>query len=107
MTAAQQLKKQQMDACSHPETLKHVRALRVKPAQAAKTQGIVPPELKRQLMDAVSCAETVAQVGVLKLTGGVVLYLARIREMDRGAIQQKKAAQKQMRRDDFGRQRYG
>ena len=41
------------------------------------------------MMSAISNAETVAQVGLVKLTGGVALYAARIREMDRGAMQQK------------------
>ncbi len=42
-------------------------------------------EVKRLAMDAVSNVETVAQVGWVKLTGGVAVYSARIREMDREA----------------------
>ena len=38
-------------------------------------------------MDAISNVETVAQVGLVKLTGGVALYAARIRQMDQGLRQ--------------------
>ena len=43
----------------------------------------IPNESKRQAMDAISSAETIAQIGAVKLTGGIALYAARIREMDR------------------------
>ena len=47
-------------------------------------------EIKRQAMSAVAGVQPVAQIGMLKLTGGIALYLARIREMDRGAMMQRK-----------------
>ena len=40
-------------------------------------------EIKKQAMSAFTCAETVAQVGMIKLTGGIALYAAHIRQMDR------------------------
>ena len=36
-------------------------------------------------MNAISHVETVAQIGLVKLTGGIALYAARIREADREA----------------------
>lgn len=44
------------------------------------------------MMDAVSNVQTVAQVGMVKLTGGISLYLARIRQMDQGAMRKKEQA---------------
>lgn len=40
-------------------------------------------------MDAIKNVETVAQVGAVKLTGGVALYAAHIRQMDRENMRQK------------------
>jgi len=40
-------------------------------------------------MDAIRNVETVAQVGMVKLTGGVALYAAHIRQMDRENMRQK------------------
>ena len=42
-------------------------------------------QIKRQAMNAISHVETVAQIGLVKLTGGIALYAARIREADREA----------------------
>jgi hypothetical protein len=57
-------------------------------------------EVKRQAMNAISNVETVAQIGLIKMTGGIALYAARIREMDRQAP----ARQRQIRRDAIGRE---
>jgi hypothetical protein len=40
---------------------------------------------KRQAMNAICHAETASQIGMVKLTGGIALYMARIREADRQA----------------------
>ena len=40
-------------------------------------------------MSAIKNVETVAQVGMVKLTGGVALYAAHIRQMDRENMKQK------------------
>lgn len=40
-------------------------------------------------MDAIRNVETVAQVGAVKLTGGIALYAAHIRQMDRENLRQK------------------
>jgi uncharacterized membrane protein YidH (DUF202 family) len=56
-------------------------------------------EIKTQAMNAFTCAETVAHVGMIKLTGGIALYAARIRQMDRQA-----ARPRQVRRDAVGRE---
>ena len=42
-------------------------------------------EIKNQAVDAFTCAETVAQVGMIKLTGGVALFAAHIKQMDHQA----------------------
>ncbi len=57
-------------------------------------------EIKSQVVDAFTCAETVAQVGMIKLTGGVALYAAHIRQMDRQAP----PPQRQVRHDAVGRE---
>lgn len=57
-------------------------------------------ELKRQAMSAITNAQTVAQIGMVKLTGGIALYVARIREADRMA----KTAPRQVSRDAMGRE---
>ena len=51
-------------------------------------------------MNAISHVETVAQIGMVKLTGGVALYAAHIRQMDRQAPPR----QRQVRRDAVGRE---
>jgi len=56
--------------------------------------------IKRQAMNAISHVETVAQIGMVKLTGGIALYAARIREMDR----QTPPPRRQVRRDAIGRE---
>lgn len=50
-------------------------------------------------MNAFTCAETVAQVGMIKLTGGIALYAAHIRQMDRQS-----PPPRQVRRDAIGRE---
>ncbi len=45
------------------------------------------------MMSAISNVETVAQVGLVKLTGGVALYAAHIRQMDRDNMRQKQQVQ--------------
>jgi hypothetical protein len=57
-------------------------------------------ELKRQAMNTIKHTETVAQVGAVKMTGGIALYLARIREADRQAG----TAPRPGRKHAFGRQ---
>ncbi|MBI3419877.1 MAG: hypothetical protein HY053_07085 [Proteobacteria bacterium] len=57
-------------------------------------------EVKRQAMNAITNVETVARVGMVKLTGGVSLYVARIREADRQAG----TAPRKVRRDAMGRE---
>lgn len=82
-----------MDAIAHQETQTHLRLFCGTSAQKTKAVPSAAPSspvgftqnVKRLAMDAVSNVETVAQVGWLKLTGGVAVYSARIREMDREA----------------------
>jgi hypothetical protein len=57
-------------------------------------------EIKKQAVNAFTCAETVAHVGMIKLTGGIALYAARIHEMDRQAP----PPPRQVRRDAVGRE---
>ena len=57
-------------------------------------------EIKKQAVNAFTCAETVAHVGMIKLTGGIALYAARIHEMDRQAPPRPR----QVRRDAIGRE---
>lgn len=94
-------KRQAMDACSHKETLAHIRVLKGSNAPAAKSTGLLPAGMKQQMMSAVASVETVAHVGMVKLTGGVALYAAHIRQMDKAnrPVQQRQ----QSRRDEFGR----
>lgn len=55
------------------------------PVAAPSSPKTFAKEVKRLAMDAVSNVETVSQVGWVKLTGGVAVYSARIREVDREA----------------------
>ena len=57
-------------------------------------------EIKKQAVNAFTCAETVAHVGMIKLTGGIALYAAHIRQMDR----QSPPPSRQVRRDAVGRE---
>ena len=104
MEAPEHLKRKQMDACAHKETLAQVRTLRGNRPPVPPSRGPLAAGVKRQLMDAVSSVETVAQIGVVKLTGGIALYAARIREMDRGNGRQRTPPPRQSRRDNFGRE---
>lgn len=75
-----------MDAIAHRETQTHLRAFRGKGAVASVAVSAPSPPLqraKRIAMDAISNVETVAQVGAIKLAGGIAVYVARIREVDR------------------------
>ena len=75
-----------MDAVSHRDTQAHLRAFRSKEAVApvAVAAPISPvKQVKRVAMDAITNVETVAQVGAGKLAGGIGVYVARIREVDR------------------------
>jgi hypothetical protein len=56
--------------------------------------------IKREAMNAITNVQTVAQIGMVKMTGGIALYAARIREMDRQAPPR----QRQIRRDAIGRE---
>jgi len=88
MAASEQARRRAMDAVSHPETAKQRRLFRGRETAAAPAptpRGSVLADVKRRAMDAVANVETVAQVGVVKLTGGIALYAARIREADREA----------------------
>jgi hypothetical protein len=60
----------------------------------------VNDEVKRQAMNAITNVETAARVGMVKLTGVVGLYVARIREADREAG----TAPRKVRRDVMGRE---
>ncbi len=51
-------------------------------------------------MSAITNAHTVAQIGMIKMTGGIALYAAHIRQMD----QQRLAPQPQIKRDAMGRE---
>lgn len=88
-------KRRAMDAVSHKETAAQVAAFQkgcaapVTPA-AAKTSAL--GVAKQQAMSAIASVETVAQIGLVKLTGGVALYAAHIRQMDRENRPQKQRA---------------
>lgn len=55
-----------------------VRKLRSKTATMK-----IPNDAKRHAIDAISNTETLSQIAAVKMTGGVALYAARIRQMDR------------------------
>jgi len=57
-------------------------------------------ELKRQAMSAIAGVQSVAKIGMVKLTGGVALYTAHIRQVDR----QNGTAPRQPKRDAMGRE---
>jgi hypothetical protein len=57
-------------------------------------------EIKNQAVDAFTSATTVAQVGMIKLTGGIAMYAAHIRQMD----QQRPPPQRKIVRDAIGRE---
>ena len=93
MAIPEHVKRRKMDAVSHPETQTQMRLLRgnglpnagITPANPAllESRGLIPQEVKRMAMSAISSVETVAQVGWIKMTGGIAVYAARIREADR------------------------
>jgi hypothetical protein len=75
-----------MDAVSHPETQAHLRNLRGHHAAKVRAVAVTPvQQVKQMAMHAIANVETVAQVGLIRLTGGIALYAARIREADRDA----------------------
>jgi hypothetical protein len=57
-------------------------------------------EIKRQAMSAITNVQTVAHIGMVKMTGGIALYAAHIRQMDKQAPQRPR----QVRRDAIGRE---
>lgn len=84
--ATPEQKRRAMDAVAHRETQTHLRSFRGKGAVASVAVSAPSPPLqraKRIVMDAISNVETVSQVGAIKLAGGVAVYVARIREVDR------------------------
>ena len=85
--ATPEQKRRSMDAASHRETRAHVRAFRGNDAPKAQIlpmkSATIPKEAKRMAMNAITNVETVAQIGAVKLTGGIALYVAKIREADR------------------------
>lgn len=84
--ATPEQKRRAMDSVAHRETRAHLRAFRGKASVAPVAVASPVPPLKlakRVVMDAVSNVQTVAQVGAVKLAGGVAVYVARIREVDR------------------------
>ena len=93
--ATPEQKRRSMDAISHRETRAQVRAFRGSDAPKAQilqmnpvraeSRSVIPQNVKRMAMNAISSVETVAQVGVVRATGGIALYVARIREADREA----------------------
>lgn len=87
-----------MDAVSHKETATQRKLFKGGKQNAALGSSVAAPrpaparnplfgEVRRQAMDAIKNVETVAQVGAIKLTGGIALYAAHIRQMDREARQ--------------------
>lgn len=79
-------KRKAMNAITHRETAEHMRLLNAKAQLRGYKHAIgqaLPAGLKKQMMSAVAGVETVAQVGVIKATGGVAIYAAHIRQMDR------------------------
>jgi len=88
MAIPQDVKKRSMDAISHPETQAHMRLFRGNAAlnpPAPKVRGLIPQNVKRMAMNAITNVETVAQVGVLRLAGGIGVYVAHIRQVDQQA----------------------
>lgn len=78
-----------MNAIKHVETQAHMRQLTgatVSKAPALPTPAPSPSQLvtaKQTAMSAIANVQVLAQIGLLKLTGGIVAYAGRIREMDR------------------------
>jgi hypothetical protein len=96
-------KRRAMDAVSHRETTAQKMAFQngcASPptAAAAKSSAPMLGVAKQQAMSAIASVETIAQIGLVKLTGGVALYAAHIRQMDRQAPRQQR-----VRRDAIGR----
>ena len=98
MAITDDIKRQRLDAVSHGETTAQIRSFLGSGAGASSKAlvtrsqhaGLASPgpllaDAKRRAMSAISHVETVAQVGMMKLTGGIALYVARIREADRDA----------------------
>lgn len=95
------IKKKAMDAISCPETAAQLSAFqKIQPAVAAKSGGMAMA--KSQSMSAVSSPEILVQLASVKMTGGIALYAAKIREEDRQAG----TAPHQTKKRAFGRE-YG
>lgn len=81
-------KRQLMNAVSHPETREQMRSLYAKEQLRGLKQAAgnaLPAGVKQQAKSVVTGMQAVAQVGVLRGSGGIALYMARIREADRDA----------------------
>lgn len=78
-----------MNAIKHVETQAHMRQFTGAAASKAPTLPSPTPSpshlvtAKQTAMSAVANVQILAQIGLLKLTGGIVAYAGRIREMDR------------------------
>jgi hypothetical protein len=78
-----------MNAIKHGETQAHMRqftGVSVSKAPVLPTPAPGPTHLitaKKTAMSAITNVQVLAQIGLLKLTGGIVAYAGRIREMDR------------------------
>src|SRR6185436_16154134 len=91
MDISNEEKQRAMDAMSHRETATQLRAFKGRHAtlgRAVAGPGPAPArdsliaDVKRKAMDAITNVQTVAQVGAIKVTGGIALYAAHIRQMD-------------------------
>jgi hypothetical protein len=87
-----------MDAVSHRETAAHKLAFQNGCATPAAAKASTPllGVAKQQAMSAIASVETLKQIGLLKLAGGVGVYLAHIRQMDRQANSPRQFHQKQI-----------
>ena len=70
--------------CRNKSNIIAIRIRLKKPRRIIETKLMkIPDDRKRHAMDAITNAQTVAHIGLVKATGGVALYAARIRQMDR------------------------
>ena len=80
-------KQKAMDVLSSPEIAAQFSALQNPVAaplpEAANLSHPVGAEIKRQNLSAISNVETQSHMGAMMATGGIALYVAKIREEDR------------------------
>jgi hypothetical protein len=89
MTAPELYKPRTINVATCPDVQAHLRAFQparaAVPAPTVKSSALMVDTAKRKALSLIGHVETVAHMGAIKLTGGIALYLAHIRQVERQA----------------------